>query len=133
MDALHQGSCLCGSVKYCVSTELKAVTHCHCRKCQKGHGAAFATYASAPESAVSILTGAETLKGYESSAGVMRQFCSNCGSSLFWSDANGAFSQWISIAIGTLDSPFMPKKQRHGCVSSKASWYEIEDRHPHTN
>jgi hypothetical protein len=133
MDALHQGSCLCGTVKYCVSTELKAVTHCHCSMCRKSHGAAFATYASAPASAVSIVAGAQMLKGYESSEGVLRQFCCNCGSSLFWSDSKGSFSQWMSIAIATLDSPFSPKKQKHGCVGSKASWYEIVDRHPQTD
>ena len=60
MDELHQGSCLCGTVKYRVSTELKAITHCHCRKCQKGHGAAFATYGSALRSVVSIVAHAAT-------------------------------------------------------------------------
>ena len=130
MDELHQGSCLCGAVKYCVSGELKAVTHCHCSQCRKSHGAAFATYGSAPASALSIVTGAETLKGYSSSEGVLRQFCSNCGSSLFWSDSKSSFSRWISIALGTLDTPFTVRKQKHSCVGSKASWYEIADSHP---
>ncbi|MGH8386401.1 MAG: GFA family protein [Pseudomonas sp.] len=132
MDVLYQGSCLCGAITYRVTSELKAVTHCHCSKCQKGHGAAFATYASVPASALSILTGAETIKGYASSEGMLRQFCSNCGSSMFWSDSKGAFSQWISIAVGTLDSPFSPTKQEHGCIGSKAGWYEFVDWHPQT-
>ncbi|VVP81470.1 hypothetical protein PS918_02340 [Pseudomonas fluorescens] len=132
MDELHHGSCLCGAVSYSVSTALKAVTHCHCTRCQKAHGAAFATYASAPASALSIVTGAPLLKGYASSEGVMRQFCSHCGSSLFWSDSKGAFSQWVSIAIATLDTPFPVRPQKHGCVASKASWYEIADGHPQT-
>ncbi|MGE8066238.1 GFA family protein [Pseudomonas sp. NPDC089569] len=132
MNEFFQGSCLCGAVTYCISTALKAVTHCHCRKCRKSHGAAFATYASAPASAVSILTGVEALKGYESSEGVTRRFCGTCGSSLFWSDSKGAFSQWISIAIATLDTPFSVKKQKHSCVGEKASWYEIDARHPQT-
>ncbi|WP_347905332.1 GFA family protein [Pseudomonas purpurea] len=125
MDGLHHGSCLCGAVKYRVSTELKAVTHCHCRMCQKGHGAAFATYASAPRSAVSIITNAQALKGYESSEGVTRQFCSHCGSSLFWSDSKGPYSEWISIALGTLDTALPALKQKHACIDSKACWYEL--------
>jgi hypothetical protein len=132
MDALHHGSCLCGTIKYRVSTELKAVTHRHCTMCQKGHGAAFATYASAPSSTIAIIAGTEMLKGYESSAGVLREFCSNCGSSLFWSDSRGEFAQLTSIAIATLDSPFTPKKQKHGCVSSMVSWYELADGPPQT-
>src|SRR5476651_1641214 len=121
MDEFHQGSCLCGAVTYEVSVQLKAVSHCHCVKCRKSHGAAFATYASAPRSAVSVASRVDALRRYQSSAGVTR---------LFWSDSNGAFPDWISIAIGTLDTPFHAVKQRHTCVSSKASWFEIEDRWP---
>jgi hypothetical protein len=130
MDEFHQGSCLCGAVTYEVSAQLNAVSHCHCGKCRKAHGAAFATYASAPRSAVCVASRVDALRRYQSSAGVTRQFCSNCGTSLFWSDSNGAFADWISIAIGTLDTPFHALKQRHTCVSSKVSWFEIEDQWP---
>lgn len=123
MDAVTWGSCLCGAVSYQVSTALKAATHCHCKKCQKSHGAAFATYASAPKSAVSISAIPDTLKSYESSKGVTRQFCSNCGSSLFWSDAKGLYPDWISIALGTLDTPFHPTNQKHSCIEFKATWF----------
>lgn len=126
MDAVTRGSCLCGAVTYQVSAPLKAATHCHCKKCQKGHGAAFATYASTPKYAVSIHATSGTLKGYESSEGVTRQFCSQCGSSLFWSDAKGLYSEWISIALGTLDTPFTAQKQTHSCIESKAAWYGTE-------
>ena len=122
MDAVTQGSCLCGAISYQVSTPLKAVTHCHCKKCQKAHGAVFATYANAPLSAVSINAAAGVLRSYESSVGVTRQFCSQCGSSLFWSDAEGKYPEWISIALGTLDTPFKVKNQAHSCIESKAPW-----------
>ncbi|MGU9857639.1 GFA family protein [Pseudomonas sp. LF245] len=124
MDAVTQGSCLCGAVTYQVTAPLKAVTHCHCRKCQKSHGAAFASYASAPRSAVSIRAVADALKSYESSPGVTRQFCLACGSSLFWQDAKGLYPEWISIALGTLDTPLVPLKQAHSCIESKAAWAE---------
>lgn len=130
MDEFYQGSCLCGAVTYEVSAPLKAVAHCHCAKCRKAHGAAFATYASAPRSAVSVASRVDALRRFQSSAGVTRQFCSICGTSLFWSDANGEFADWISIAVGTLDTPFDALKQRHTCVSEKAPWFEIEDRWP---
>lgn len=71
MDAFTQGSCLCGAVTYLVSTPLKAITHCHCKKCQKSHGAAFATYASAPLSAITVQATPAALKSYESSPGVV--------------------------------------------------------------
>ncbi|WLH88158.1 GFA family protein [Pseudomonas sp. FP453] len=124
MDTVTQGSCLCGAVTYEVSTALKAVTHCHCRKCQKSHGAAFASYASVLRSAVSIRAVADALKSYESSPGATRQFCLVCGSSLFWQDAKGLYPEWVSIALGTLDTPFTPLKQAHSCIESKAIWAE---------
>ncbi|WP_155295986.1 GFA family protein [Pseudomonas gelidaquae] len=80
MDAVTQGSCLCGAINYQVSTRLKAVTH-------------------------------------------TRQFCSRCGSSLFWSDANGLYRGWVSIALGTLDTPFVARNQAHSCLESKAAWF----------
>ncbi|MFK9008141.1 GFA family protein [Pseudomonas pergaminensis] len=122
MDVVTQGSCLCGAVSYQVSTSLKAATHCHCKKCQKSHGAAFATYASVPRSAVTIRQVPGTLKSYESSPGITRQFCSKCSSSLFWHDAKGLYPDWISIALGTLDTLFAPQNLKHSCTESKATW-----------
>lgn len=123
MDPSHHGSCLCGAVRYRINGPLKAFTHCHCRKCQKAHGAAFATYASAPASRVEIDAEPDVLQGFESSPGVTRTFCGRCGSPLFWSDARGTFADWISIAVGTLDSPVQPEKQRQSCVETKVGWY----------
>jgi hypothetical protein len=122
MDAINQGSCLCGAVTYQVATPLKAATHCHCKKCQKVHGAAFATYASAPRSDVTIQAVRDTLKSYESSPGITRQFCSECGSSLFWHDAKGLYPDWISIALGTLDTPFAPQDLKQSCIESRVAW-----------
>ncbi|PNG38689.1 ribulose phosphate epimerase [Pseudomonas protegens] len=130
MQIPHQGSCLCGAVTYRVSGALKAVTHCHCRKCQKGHGAAFASYASTPRANLHVSDDSTALKGYESSPGVLRQFCCHCGSSLFWQNVRGEYAEWISIAIATLDTPFTAPKQKHHCVAMKASWHAITDHYP---
>ncbi|QNH78149.1 GFA family protein [Pseudomonas protegens] len=130
MQIPHQGSCLCGAVTYQVSGALKAVTHCHCHKCQKGHGAAFASYASTPRENLHVSDDGAALKGYESSPGVLRQFCGGCGSSLFWQETGGEYTQWISIAIATLDTPFTAPKQKHHCVAMKASWHQICDQYP---
>ncbi|RBJ77908.1 GFA family protein [Pseudomonas sp. MWU12-2534b] len=130
MQIPHQGSCLCGAVTYQVSGALKAVTHCHCHKCQKGHGAAFASYASTPRANLHVSDDGAALKGYESSPGVLRQFCGDCGSSLFWQETGGEYTQWISIAIATLDTPFTAPKQKHHCVAMKATWHQICDQYP---
>ncbi|MFJ7312828.1 GFA family protein [Pseudomonas sp. NPDC098747] len=124
------GSCLCDAVKYQINSRPKALSHCHCSQCRKSHGAAFASYGSVPRADLELLQGAEDIKAYRSSESVLREFCSHCGSSLFWSRSQGEFADWISIALGTLDTPFTGDKQKHVEVASKAPWYDIQDDRP---
>ncbi|OLF54743.1 GFA family protein [Pseudomonas chlororaphis] len=124
------GSCLCGAVAYQLSSRPRALAHCHCSQCRKSHGAAFASYASVPRDDLRLLRGADSLKAYPSSESVLRQFCGQCGSSLFWSRNRGEYADWISVALGTLDTPFTAQKQRHIQVDAKAPWYRIEDAWP---
>lgn len=130
MAGSYQGSCLCGAINYELLSPPRALSHCHCSQCRKSHGAAFASYASVPRSDLRLLKGADALKSYASSESVLRQFCSHCGSSLFWSKSQGEFSEWISIALGTLDTAFASHKQRHVQVASKAPWFELPDHWP---
>lgn len=124
MTKAYRGSCLCAEVSYELLVMPKAVSHCHCSQCRKNHGAAFASYGSVPRSALRILHGAAILKTYASSPTVLREFCAECGSTLFWSRCEGEFSNWISVALGTLDTPFLPQKQKHVHVESAALWYK---------
>ncbi|CAD5105901.1 GFA family protein [Zestomonas carbonaria] len=129
MTDILRGSCLCDRVQYQLTMRPKALSHCHCTQCRKGHGSAFASYGSVPRSHLSV-RGAEHLASFRSSATVARQFCSHCGSSLFWSNSAGEYADWVSIALGTLDSDFPASKQKHLHVASKAAWYEIHDAWP---
>lgn len=120
------GSCLCGAVKFEVDMEIAAASHCHCSMCRKWHGAAFATYATAPADRFSITQGADMLRSYESSPGITRSFCGRCGSSLLWQrDAKN-----IDFALGALDTPVNAPRQWHIFVSSKAPWWNITDGLP---
>jgi hypothetical protein len=130
MTGMFQGSCLCGEVRYEIKSRPKALSHCHCSQCRKGHGAAFASYGSVPRADLHLIQGAQHITAYRSSESVLRQFCGQCGSSLFWSKSRGEYADWISIALGTLDTSFTLDKQRHIEVASKASWYEIQDQWP---
>jgi len=120
---VYQGSCLCAAVSFELLAPPKAVSHCHCSQCRKGHGAAFASYGSVPRSKLRVLRGASSIKSYASSPTAVREFCLECGSTLFWSRSQGEFAEWISIAVGTLDTPFLPKKQKHVHLDSAAPWY----------
>ena len=118
---MYQGSCLCGAVSFELKSEPKAFSHCHCKMCQKQHGAAFATYASVPKSDFQYLSGQGLLTSYNSSSSIIRRFCSLCGSSIEWSGGN-KYPDWISVAVATLDTPCNPKNIREIHLESKALW-----------
>ncbi|WP_413694596.1 GFA family protein [Pseudomonas sp. JUb96] len=82
-------------------------------RCRKGHGAMLASYGSVPRSALRILAGSTCIKADASSETVVHEFCVECGSTLFWSRTQGAFADWVSIALGTLDTPFIADKQKY--------------------
>jgi hypothetical protein len=50
-----RADCLCGSVAWSVAGPLPPMYHCHCARCPKAHGAAFATYVDAPVKAVALV------------------------------------------------------------------------------
>ncbi|SDZ51671.1 GFA family protein [Pseudomonas sp. NFIX28] len=121
----HQGSCLCGGVRYEINGELTDVLNCHCSMCRKLHAAAFRTRAKVRSQDWKTLSGEQLLSFYESSPGEWKSFCSVCGSSLFTRfDAN---PDVLGFPLGTLDSDPQVSASRHVFVGSKAPWFTITD------
>ena len=104
---MYKGSCLCGEIQYELTSEPVKVSHCHCTMCQKQHGAMFATYASLPKSDLVYRSGLDSLMSYNSSGSIMRKYCKICGSNIEWSGSKD-YSDWVSVAISTLDTPYKP-------------------------
>ena len=122
------GSCLCKSVRFEINGPLTPATHCHCAMCRKAHGAAFGTYAGFKTSQFRLLSGAELIKRYPSSPGIVRTFCANCGSTLQW--LRESKPEEMDIALGTLDDDPGVRPAAHIYVDSKAPWYDISDMLP---
>ena len=118
----HAGQCLCGGIRYELHARIQAVTHCHCQMCQRAHGAAFASYGAVRQTEFHIVKGAALLRQYASSPGVLRSFCSHCGSPLTWQRAEGEFADWLSFSLGSLSTAFVPHKQRHAHLSAAPGW-----------
>ena len=121
-----RSSCLCGTVSYEITGSLKAVGHCHCSKCRKSHGAAFATWATINPDQFRWTSGAEFVQGYSSSSGRERCFCSKCGSSLVAAHSGKV----TEVVLGTVDGDPGVRPGEHIFVRSKAPWYEITDTLP---
>lgn len=125
---MHHGSCLCGKVTYEVEGELGPIMFCHCKRCQKANGTAFQAAAPVDTDKFHLLSGENDITHYESSPGVYRTFCRQCGSPLY--SHRDATPEFIRLRLGTLDTPVEAKLTAHIFVSQKADWYEICDEAP---
>jgi len=119
------GSCLCGAVKYKIDGPLRPVVACHCGQCQKTTGHHVAA-TSARRSDFTLLED-KGLKWFDSSVGIRRGFCQECGGNLFW---DKAMLPTISIFAGTLDQPTGLQMVEHIYVEEKADYYQIADGLP---
>ncbi|NMO15682.1 GFA family protein [Pyxidicoccus fallax] len=124
---MHEGSCLCGAVRFEVTCALPPPAACHCSQCRKQSGH-FWVSTDVPRSAVTI-HGAEKLTWFRSSEKVRRGFCSTCGSFLFW-DPLQSEKDIIAIAMGAFDKPTDTRLAKHLFVAHKGDYYEITDDLP---
>ena len=126
---MHTGSCLCGAVKFEVRGEIgPAAYYCHCSRCRKSSGSAFASNAVVAAKDFFVVQGEQSLKTFSTSAGVHRQFCSVCGSPIVSRREN--MPEIVRIRLGTLDTPLPLAPSAHIFVASKADWFDIRDELP---
>ena len=125
---MHQGSCLCRSIKYEIESDLRAIVNCHCRFCRKAHGAPFTTLLFTQFSSLTMLEGAEFMARYHiKNLNVDRCFCAKCGTRLY----NHAPSKgMVSLVVATLDVDEALRPVAHVNTESKCSWFEINDELP---
>jgi hypothetical protein len=125
---MHQGSCLCGTVTYEISGELGISYFCHCKRCRKANGSAFAANARIAPSQFRLLTGQDSLKTYyHQASGLARKFCAECGSPVVSERTEPAV---MAVRLGTLDTPLSKGPNGHIFVSAKAEWDVIADNLP---
>lgn len=125
---MYKGSCLCGAIKYEVRGDFGAAYYCHCSRCRKATGSAFASSAAVPASDFVVVEGESALKSFSTKAGVHRIFCSNCGSPIISRRDFGP--EVVRVRLGSLDTPLERGPQAHIYATSKAPWFEIHDELP---
>ncbi len=121
------GSCLCGTVRYEVSGPFDTMMNCHCSRCRKHHGSAFATYVSAPLASFRWLAGEDAILSYASSEQGARNSCSVCGSTVPMTLPSHGLAL---LPAGPLEGDLGITPQAHMFVESKAPWYTITDTLP---
>ena len=119
------GGCLCGGVRFEVTSPFRRANHCHCSRCRKHSGTFGLTQGRVPREGVRLLQGEELLRVYGEGQGAVKVFCTNCGSSLF--GGSWPVGPEVSIRLGSLDGDPGIRPQYHSFVGSKAVWDEIPD------
>jgi hypothetical protein len=116
-----KGSCLCGKVEYTVS-DPEALGYCHCTRCQRWTGSSLAGVVVAKEN-FRFTNGEELVTRYESEF-APRNFCSNCGSSLY-----DDLGEQYFVAAGLMRELDL-EPSFHLQVAYKADWHQIGDSAP---
>ncbi|KAF8216728.1 Mss4-like protein [Mycena galopus ATCC 62051] len=118
------GSCLCRKICFTVKGDPFDYSICHCINCKKFGGSAFMTNAFFVPDKIVVTKGEEFLRKYDDNATtsgntLTRQFCSNCGTSLFLSSPNNV--DWITLCPAAVDNQeWIPR--RHNCPDAKTPW-----------
>lgn len=124
-NAVYQGGCLCGRVRYEVEGPPKRVSHCHCTTCRRANAAAFATGAAFDPAKFRFTKGEPKI--YASSDVAERSFCPDCGSQLVFRYRDG---EAISVWLATFDDPEALAPMRHIWTSSRLGWIHLDDGLP---
>lgn len=95
------GGCHCGAVRYIVRAVPDKAVVCHCPDCRRAAGAQSVAWIFLSLENFDITAG--TPAEYVSSPGVLRKFCSKCGTTL--SREGEKHPGRIDVTIGSLDNP----------------------------
>ena len=125
-QAVLEGGCLCGAVRYRVSGTAVDSGTCHCRTCRKASSAPGLPYAQFLLSAFEITRGWPAR--YHSSPGVTRSFCRHCGSPLTY--RRGDHPDRIDIMTCSLDDPDALPPAYHVWTSHMPHWATTGDDLP---
>jgi hypothetical protein len=98
----YDGQCLCGAIKYQLLGSPISVSLCHCKDCRRSAGAPVVAWAMCNESQLVLTKGQP--KTINSSRAAMRSFCQDCGTGLFYRNAE-SLPGIVDIQSSTLDDP----------------------------
>ena len=118
--------CCCGAITLEVAEEPMQHSICHCNNCKKRTGSAFGLSAYFHRDTVKFVSGTPScyqLTNPNDGADQKRYFCSNCGTTLYWSVSS--LPEFIGIAGGCFINQALAKPTHSASHSNKYSWLEV--------
>lgn len=126
-----KGHCHCGAVRWVSDGPVAWSSYCHCSDCRRICGSPVTAFFGVPHGSVRWL--GQPPRIYQSSEGVERLFCGDCGTPVAYRNARDADN--IHLHIATLEDPEQVAPEFHEFHSERLSWLSIQDdlpRHPKT-
>jgi hypothetical protein len=99
-QTVSTGGCLCGAIRYRIVGSASSTNLCFCTQCQKQTGAPMPAFATYRNEQLTLSRGEP--KSYSATPRATRQFCSDCGSSLFWREHD---ADTLDVFLGSFDQP----------------------------
>jgi hypothetical protein len=131
--AAATGGCLCGAIRFELSSPPTRAGYCHCTRCQRRTGTAASAQARIDGRTFRFLSGERLVTAWRHPEGGFEKcFCSLCGSHLFSRDPDDATQMSVRMAAFDGDPGVRPSWRAY--VSYAAVWEPIPDdglpRHP---
>jgi hypothetical protein len=126
MSEIQTGRCYCGAVKFSVEGPFRNECICHCESCRRAAGGAYVAWASCDPDRFKVLEG--ELTRYVSPAGIERQFCTRCGSSLTYRHPKRAKD--LDFTVVSLDDPTALRPRMHLYMCDRLPWEIVGDDLP---
>ncbi|MBY6016329.1 GFA family protein [Halomonas denitrificans] len=125
------GGCLCGAIRYRITSGPFDADLCHCRQCQLATGGPVAAWMDFRIEQVIWEQGEP--REFASSDQVRRGFCPQCGTALTY--RNTGYADLLTLSIASLDQPDQVAPRYHLHTNSQCRWLTLADdwpRYPET-
>jgi hypothetical protein len=122
-----RGSCLCGAVHYEVRLPFSSFVNCHCSRCCKATGSAYAANAIVAPDAFRRIRGEENVQRYDLPEGrsFATAFCRRCGSPLPHPTSSG---REVILPASSFDEDPGDKPSAQVFWESRAAWFEPQHK-----
>jgi hypothetical protein len=120
------GRCLCGSVRFEIDMPVLSCVTCHCESCRRQCSAPMTVYVGVADGSWRWTRGAPRM--FNSSPGVERGFCGDCGTPL--SFRSQKMSGVMHLYVAAMDDPEAFAPTLHVAIEEKLSWLKLADGLP---
>lgn len=112
------GGCQCGAIRYEITGDPINHSLCHCSDCRRSAGALMVGWAMMKHDQLAV-SGEPAV--FASSEHARRHFCIQCGTGLFYTNAEN-LPNMVDVQTGTLDEPEKYPAQAHIQTAERLLW-----------